>query len=416
MLHIHRGKFVVSWSLLLIPLSTVTLWTYPAWAEDDGDRIIHVDCSRPNGSITKALQEFAHGDPVTISVTGTCHENVVVRSPNVTLLTTDGATIIAADDTKGVVAAIADGLTVDGFTLLNGISGVISNGAQRVTVQNCHIEGSSIRGINLIQSANAVVDHCTLTKNRFGISGEVGSSFTLTNSVISDNAEVGVQLVFGSTAEIGSNIRDVLGGNLITGNGASGIQVAGGSSAAIVNNTITGNAMNTSPAFGLAGIGVFEATVNIAGGNTISGNGVFGVELRGATALIGQGDAFPNANSVNTIVGNGIGPGAALFGGGAGVLLTLGSLAELHNANISHNTGPGLSIQLHSVVHGVNNVTNNNSGDGVELSMGSGLRLDAPRSTSNGNGGFGLDCLDAKSSVAGDVSGLSPISPRCTGF
>src|SRR5215469_11380884 len=105
----HIRKVVAAGSLPLVALSIASVLTGTAGAEGvDEERarlpanhvIPVVDCSRPNATITSALTRFAHGQAVTISVSGTCRENVVVQDANVTLVTTEGATIIAADVTK----------------------------------------------------------------------------------------------------------------------------------------------------------------------------------------------------------------------------------------------------------------------------------------------------------------------------
>src|SRR5215469_4598943 len=155
MSHLQTRNFAAG-LLPLIALSIAPLATPSAWAEsaeeqlekfdtDAANFVVHVDCSRPNATITRALAEFAHGQPVTISVSGTCHENVLVQKANVTLVTTDGATIIAADPTKATIGIRADDTTIDGLTLLDGISGVASVGGHRLIIRNCTVHGATIR-------------------------------------------------------------------------------------------------------------------------------------------------------------------------------------------------------------------------------------------------------------------------------
>jgi hypothetical protein len=398
------------WTLL----SGGTLNERSAWADQQQQADIYVDCDAGRQSITKALDQV-EADPITISVNGACHENVTIQSPNVTLVTTSGATITAADDTRPVVFVRADGATIDGFTIVGGLSGIVASGVQRLNVRNCTIQDASSAAINVVQSSDATIDHCTLTNNRFGVTAALHSSFTITNSVVSNNTFAGVQAVFGSAAFIGGNVRAVMGGNQIFGNGASGIHIAAGSFAAIAQNTIANNGTNNIPHYGHAGVTAYEAGVNVAGGNTISGNGSFGIELRASIALIGAGDEFPNIDHVNTIVGNGVGPNAPP-NGGAGISAILGSKIELENANISNNTGYGIFAQLQSSVHSINTTVNSNSKDGVQLTSGSGLLLDDPQNTATSNGGFDLNCLDAESSVAGNITGFANVSQYCTGF
>jgi Right handed beta helix region len=410
--------------LLLLPLLVVASPGRPAWSQVVN---IPVDCSERGQSITQALK-FARGQPITITVSGTCNENVAISEGNVTLLTTNEAVIDSPDATKPSILVTADGVTINGFTITGGLNGIIGNGAQRLSIVNCDIEHVAGRGIVLSNTGQAIINHCTISNNSGGIGGFLGSSFAVINSVVSNNAAAGIQLGFSTSAYIGALINETLGGNTIENNGASGIQVAGGSFAVIVNNTITHNGTNPNPnsasplndccaANGLAGIGVFEAGVNIVGGNVIANNGVFGIELRNSHALIGQGDALPRAGQSNTITGNGAGANAA--GAGAGILV-FGSSLTLRGATISNNTGPGLSVGLGSSVHVVagpphtNLTLGANSSDGIRLSLGGQLLLQDPLLSISGNGGFDLDCFGAKAGVAGSLTGIASISPSCT--
>ena len=61
---------------VLISLPSAAISGNAAWAA-----IVVVDCSRPNHTITHALNR-ATGAPITIEVSGTCHENVVITVAN----------------------------------------------------------------------------------------------------------------------------------------------------------------------------------------------------------------------------------------------------------------------------------------------------------------------------------------------
>lgn len=379
-----------------------------------------VDCGEPGQSITRALT-LAHGQNITFTVSGTCTENVVLNQPNVTLQTTTGAVIKPADSSKVTVAVVADGVTVDGFTITSGFIGYAANGALRLKLLNSTVEDNT-RAVQVNQGASVVIDHCTVRNNQFGIAAVTNASYNLTNSTITNNAFTGVQLGFSSSATIGVSQAGVPGPNTITHNGASGIQIVGGSFAGIDNNIITNNGSNPGDAFGLDGIALFEAGANIGGGNVISNNGGFGIELRDSKAIVGKGNAEPNTGPVDVISGNGANPGVGAQGG-AGIF-ALSSQLEVTGETISNNVGSGIvlatgsSLKLDGEVPGATLTLTGNTVDGIQVSQGSRLlsKEDSLVIKANGNGGFDLNCLGNQTATDGQFAGFAKISPNCTGF
>jgi hypothetical protein len=64
-----------------------------------------------------------------------------------------------------------------------------------------------------------------------------------------------------------------------------------------------------------------------------------------------------------------------------------------------------------------------NTGDGIQLQNGSKLNFVAVASTSGGNSGYGLQCVDPESSVVGlrmlvtsPINGQGDVGSGCTGF
>jgi parallel beta-helix repeat protein len=268
-----------------------------------------------------------------------------------------------------------------------------------------------------------VIDHCTIRHNQFGIAAVTNASYSLTNSLVTENANTGVQLGFSSSATIGVTQNGTPGPNTISNNGASGIQIVGGSFAAIDNNIITGNGTNqNSDAFGLDGVALFEAGANIGGGNTISKNGVFGIELRDSKAIIGKGNAEPNTGATDVISGNGNNP---VFGRGQGAgIFASASTILVTGETITNNIGSGIvlavgsNMKMDGEVPGAKLTITGNTVDGIQVSQGSRLLLnqDALAVQVSGNAGFDLDCLGAKAAAGGTFTGVVKISPTCTGF
>ena len=239
--------FVGYLMLALIPLLTAVPFGGVAWAA------VVVDCNKPGHTITHALT-FARGTPITIEVSGTCRENVVIATSNVTLVTTSGATIAAPDATKGSIRVLADGVVIDGFTVMGGASGVFAVGAQRLSVENCVIEGAAHQGVSLSQSSSATIDHSIVRANSgHGIYIVQGSGVTVTNSTISENGARGITVFNGGHASIGISLNGQLAGNQITNNGADGIGIGNGASADIGGNTISGNGTQANSNFNRGG-------------------------------------------------------------------------------------------------------------------------------------------------------------------
>lgn len=379
---------------------------------------IDVDCSKPGQSITQALG-LGEDLPMTVTVRGTCRERVLIHRSQVTLQTTEGAAIEGPDPTKPTVEVQDDEVTIDGFTITGGSVGVLVNGAQRTRLANLDIEQTP-HAMQVEQGANAVIDHCVIRHNQFGITTVTGASFSLTNSTVSNNLAAGIQLAFDSSATIGLAVDGTPGGNTIAANGGSGIQIRGGSFAAINNNAITGNGSNRNPVAGQSGIDVFEAGANIGGGNNISDNGVFGIDLKASRAIIGT--AAPSTAPGDIISGNGGSPAAG--DRGAGIFVSVGSSVELTGETISNNIGAGLAVALGSSVLIDGQAANaklavsGNSGDGVQLSLGGELLIDQSNLAVAiaGNGGFDLDCIGARAAAGGSFAGVAKISPACAGF
>jgi hypothetical protein len=377
-----------------------------------------VDCGEPGQSITRALT-LAHGQDITFTVSGTCTENVVINQPNVTLRTTTGAVIKPADATKVTVAVLADGATVDGFTITSGFIGYTANGALRLKLVNSTVENNN-RGVQINQGASVVIDHCVVRNNQFGITAVTNASYNLTNSTITNNAFTGVQLGFDSSATIGVTQAGVPGPNTISNNGASGIQIVGGSFAGIDNNIISNNGSNVGSAFDLDGISISEAGANIGGGNTISNNGQFGIELRDANAIIGRGNAEPNSAPTDVITGNGTnpaaGPGGGIFASASHILVTGETVTKNNGPGVALAVGSGMKIQAQ--VPGVTLTVTGNAGDGIQVAGGSRFFGEEAGLTVNvsGNGGFDLNCLGNQTAIDGQFAGFAKISPNCTGF
>lgn len=436
-----------------------------------GPASVTVDCAAGQ-TITQALQN--PGTPLTITVRGTCIENVRITRDDVTLRGEPGATV---DGSSGpganTITVLADRVAIEGLTVTGGRNGIEAAGAGRVSIQNCTVQNTGSNGIVFFQGSDGTVNACTIQNAvRFGIHIEGGSA-TITNSTISGN-DTGINLSNNGGGRIGVDNVGQVAGNVITGNAREGIFLDLGASAVISGNTINNNTGT--------GVGLRSGASAMFRGNTISGNARGGISLElgasarilgntinnntgngvrlgsGATAaLVGNtisGNTFNPATlsagvavdggssaslSGNTISGNGgagvlvvastvnisadmiTGNGPGHVGNQGGVFAFLGSSVSIRNATISQNTGRGVWLQTLSIGAISGGSIQNNTGFGIFLEMGAGLTLFFAPVTVTGNGAFDLVCSDAEASFtvggsAGNLSLIGTISPACTGF
>lgn len=379
------------------------------WPKAVGPVSVEVDCALGQ-TIAQALQN--PGSPLTITVKGTCNENVTVDRDTVTLQADPaGGTVNGPNSALATITVAGQDVVIDGLRVTGGRNGIEAVGATRLTIQNCVAENTGRNGIHFTQGANGVVDSCTVQNNgRDGIAVLSGSTAILTRNTITTNIRRGVQVFQSSNALIGITRDNQPAGNMITNNGNRGITLTTGSSASIGMNTITGNGTNLANNLGnRVGINVNDGSIaDIAGGNFITGNTGGGLQVSNARATLSD-SAFGLPTTVNTITGN---------TGNGGIFAFENASLFIGDANISGNTGNGITLQLRSTAVLSNSTVNSNTGNGILLSQGSALQLGSPV-TVTGNTGFGLLCVDPEGSFAGNTAGITGNggpNVSCTGF
>jgi len=397
-------------SLVLCLLALVVALPLPAHAEDSG-KTASVRCDKGK-TIADALDD--HHGPLTIQVFGTCHENVVVRRSDVTLVAgAPGAAIQGTDPKVDTLTVTADRFVLDGLSyglkVNGGRNGIVVTGASQAQLRNCTVRGSGNGivggiGIQFSSGASGSVDRCVSSNNPADGIFIDGSIVTITNSTIQSNARNGVFVFGGSTARIGFTNVFVSAPNTISDNGANGIHVSLNSLGIIYGNSVTDNGTNANSPLGRFGVLVVHSKADIPGGNTITGNPGAGVAFSGSSGFIGDpGFGLP---FVNTIRGNST----------AGVLLALGSAAVVRGAIIDTNNGAGLLLSGRSTASVFSATVTGNSANGLQLSQGSAVLFQpvTPLANIGGNTSTDLQCLDGESSFTGPLNGSPTIS--CTGF
>jgi parallel beta-helix repeat protein len=183
----------------------------------------------------------------TISVTGTCEENIEIASlkRGITLLAVGTAAITGPNPTIPTVLVGGDNITIKGFTIGGGQHGIFVYRNGNVIIDGNTIESTGGHGIGLENSATARILNNTIRNNRHGdgirinenSSARIGVKYPFDTSTqpntIEYNAGNGITVLNSSSA--------LIVGNTISENGSDGIRVASVSQADISDNTIDGN-------------------------------------------------------------------------------------------------------------------------------------------------------------------------------
>ena len=221
-----------------------------------------VNCDRKE-TIHKAVKLLASSNPQgpnTITVVGSCRDNIVVQSMDrLSLVAKNGASITDRSNGTLAVVNIADShsVTLQGFTINGGAGGV-----QCGTASICYLTGNTIQDAAGVGVAVGGGSHAFLESNvvqNNGASGSVVSDFSQmfsSNDVFQGNPTAGVDVRSAYfTASNSSFLNNTVGvraglstvglvGGSITGSGADGMILRGNSTAAFFGPAITGNGGN----------------------------------------------------------------------------------------------------------------------------------------------------------------------------
>src|SRR5437773_2866838 len=409
----HSHATIVSAILLVLGCSTA-IAAPPA-------KTMTVDCASGQ-TIADALNKGNTDQPLLVIVRGSCSESVRIDRSDITLRGDAGVggSITGPDPSIDTVTVVANRVSIEDLGITGGRNGITGLGAAGLAVRNTTIQSTGRNGVSYADGSSGTVEGCTIQSNaRDGVSVEKASAVII-NSTISSNSRAGVLIGTGGSARIGVDNRNRgvprgaadATGNLISDNGGTGVNIITGGAAIVGMNQITGNGTDPNSTAGRFGININQATADIPGGNTISGNVGSGINLRIGSANLGN-PSF-GFSTLNTISEN----GSATSPGGISAFL--GSALVIRDATISNNNGAGVLLNLRSTAQ-LNSSTisdnraiaggicpgGNTCGDGIRLSLGSGLLSSFPPppalatpSTISGNDGAGIKCNDQESSAA----------------
>jgi hypothetical protein len=351
-----------------------------------------VDCSGATAgaftTITAALASLPAAGPNFITVSGTCHENVVMFGrTDLSIFGNPSATVVPGNANGHLLSINASQRVGIQNITFDGGRGVIVNDNSRVDFTSDIIQNSQGIGLTSIDSLVHIADSTVKSSVRSGISISGGTFYV-------DSADTGTTVT--ANGRVGINIDT---GHLIL-NGGDG--VTPGTENVISNNTGVGVAV------------VNSAEADINGDNRITGNqGSFGLEvIHTSTVLMSDGSISSNAgigvhcgetshcewSGVTKIDSNAKG----------GIEITDHADAYIDGGiDISGNTGVGVLVDLSSLFNSLGgNTITNNTDDGIVLNTLSVLKF-AAADTITGNGKLALECNNG-SLVVGDVSAYKP--------
>jgi len=285
---------------------------------------LKVNCEKKE-TINKALRHLATSNPQgpnTISVEGSCKENIVIQSlDRLTLITKTGASI--SDQSNGTLSVVdiedSRTATIQGFTINGGDTGIRCGG-----VSVCYLQS------NIVQSA--------VGQQGVVVGGGGASQAFLTGNTIENNAQRGLTVNLGASVVSDSdNYHDNTGPAIVANTQAL---------FTAVNSTIQNNGGDGSAAIVATG----HSTVRLIS-CTVSGNQGDGVRVQQASEAQFNG---PDAVTANAGVGVSVGDLSFAFfdAGGNNVTGNLGGIDVVCSPQFSATRGA-----LTNIGGGVTNCT-----------------------------------------------------------
>ena len=401
---------------------------------------VNVDCSGSNAqafhSINAALNTLNLVGPNTITVSGTCHENVaLVQRDRLTIQAAVGhvATIenAAAPPVSTLYVAGSHNIVLNNLVIQGGSPALyISDSSSATLVQNCTVQNSVGDGFDIDGESEVVIQNSTV-KNNSAVGIFISNASQLTFGTyptqrirISGNGFGGGGNGNGGLEIDGSQVQLNFGVLTVDGNAGAGISMDGGrlqlyggdaNSPGLIENNNVGLSMTDAAsatlwsAFrirnnGSTGISVGGAssltlisTVDSDGHNavtTVGGHSTVGLVLSGSSAAQIYG---PHVISRN-------GSAEADPGSRGGISLAGASLTIGSGTFVNSNVGPGIRLLVKSDLTMFDMVVSNNTEEGViETNLSGGGFYDPL--TFSGNGGGSLVC-DALSVAYGDAASI----------
>lgn len=264
---------------------------------------VPVNCAAGD-TIAEVLDEHRYSPaPLTIHVSGVCHETAVVLRSNVTIRAAEpGAGVYSEDPLYGAITTGngANGIIVEGLHLSGGAHGVLASRNSQVEVIGVEVTGTGT-GLVAVDGSLMDVASSTVHNNSTGIGVLRNGTVTIAGTLI-DNNTSGIYATTGGLLNVrnmdgrGAVIGDViirnytvgaildLGGNALIRNasfenGTVGVLVRMQSSVQLIESSIRDNVS--------AGVaGERNTSIHFQGNNDIRNNGV-GISCSDSTVAMG---------------------------------------------------------------------------------------------------------------------------------
>jgi len=378
-------------------------------------------------SINAALSAIDPHGPNTITVSGTCVENIFIfQHERLTIQAAPGqtATIIAADPSNIVLQTFeSTGILLIGLVFQGGSTGVLLNQGSNVTMVNCTMQQNSGDGLDMQMASTLVMENSTLQDNQGnGMSVGVGSNATMATN---PNERIRVLRNGGDGIDVDGSFFQVNFGTLDVENNAGAAIFQTGGRLLIFDGGVGGG--NLFQGNG-EGIDVFNAgSAQFFGKNTIRNNGDVGLQILGSSvafngrflpdgtlrATVIEGHATVGVNVVrlgeltmngpHQIQNNGTATADPTLRGG--IRMIRGSLTLNNGVQVSNNTGPGIRADQNTGTSVTNITVSNNSEEGVRVGRQSVAGFFPPLAIV-GNPVASISC-DSTSLIFGDLTGIT---------
>jgi len=378
-------------------------------------------------SINAALSAIDPHGPNTITVSGTCVENIFIfQHERLTIQAAPGqtATIIAADPSNIVLQTFeSTGILLIGLLFQGGSTGVLLNQGSNVTMVNCTMQQNSGDGLDMQMASTLVMENSTLQDNQGnGMSVGVGSNATMATN---PNERIRVLRNGGDGIDVDGSFFQVNFGTLDVENNAGAAIFQTGGRLLIFDGGVGGG--NLFQGNG-EGIDVFNAgSAQFFGKNTIRNNGDVGLQILGSSvafngrflpdgtlrATVIEGHATVGVNVVrlgeltmngpHQIQNNGTATADPTLRGG--IRMIRGSLTLNNGVQVSNNTGPGIRADQNTGTSVTNITVSNNSEEGVRVGRQSVAGFFPPLAIV-GNPVASISC-DSTSLIFGDLTGIT---------
>jgi len=352
----------------------------------------------PGQKINDALAALPQNGPNTITVTGTCNEDVsIIDVRSLTIIAgAGGAKIVQPQDSSTFDIVRSQNITrqyleiagVPGSTLGFGGSGVNINEASDVQILGCDIHDNEGDGVSVNAGSLLFIRNTNIHNNNpgSGLDVNTNSSVYVRATTIQNNAcahgspgcnsfNVGVFVARNSVVSLRQN-------TLIQNNGDIGILARLLSTVGL--DFSPANTLTTIQGHNITGLFIQEgAHLQVNGTALIQGNGV-GCPPENPIpcgGIVGAENATLEFNGFGTVSGN----------HGAGIFVEQGTNLHLGGVTVSNNSGNGVDIRRISI------------GDFTPfLGSGNGSNI------ITGNGGASVFC-DARSLAIGNLSSFSNV-------